>query len=103
MQCPECKVNNPTSWQQHDTGCGVVKRQRDHEDAAQRLDAERRAHADALPPRPFVHVGEVLGQFYNELTQLIREHQALKAFEARVVEAAKSPAAWLQLRQELAR
>jgi hypothetical protein len=57
----------------------------------------------APPNRPSVHVGEVLGVLYGELTQLIREHQALKAFEGRVVEAAKSPAAWLQLRQELAK
>jgi hypothetical protein len=60
----------------------------------------------AKPPieqRPIVHHGEVLGVLYGELTQLIREHQALKAFEARVVDAAKSPAAWLQLRQELAK
>jgi hypothetical protein len=53
------------------------------------------------PQRPSVHHGEVLGVLYGELTQLIREHQALKAFEARVVDAAKSPAAWLALREEL--
>lgn len=73
------------------------------EQAAQRLDAERRTHADGLPPRPFVHHGEVLGQLYSELTQLIQGYQTLQKFEARVAEAAKSPAAWLQLRQELAK
>ncbi len=51
--------------------------------------------------RPTVHVGEVLGVLYNELTQLIREHGQLKGFEQRVVQAAKSPAAWLALREEL--
>ena len=53
------------------------------------------------PARPPVHVGEVLGILYNELTQLIREHGQLKGFEQRVVQAAKSPAAWLALREEL--
>ena len=55
----------------------------------------------AAPTPRAVNVGEVLGVLYNELTQLIREHQQLKGFEQRVVQAAKSPAAWLALREGL--
>lgn len=55
------------------------------------------------PERPIVRHGDVVPMVLNELTSLFRDLIALKQFEARVTEAAKSPAAWLQLRQELAK
>lgn len=51
--------------------------------------------------RPVVHAGEVAATLFNDLALLFKRIQMADAFEAKVTEAAKSPAAWLLLREEL--
>lgn len=53
------------------------------------------------PERPVVHAGEVAATLFNDLGLVFRRIQAADAFEAKVVAAAKSPSAWLLLREEL--
>jgi hypothetical protein len=60
----------------------------------------------ARPPveqRPLVHHGEVAATLFNDLRALFGRLRQLEAFEQHVMNAAKSPAAWLSLRQELAK
>lgn len=45
--------------------------------------------------------GAVAANLFNELRALFTRCQMADAFEAKVFEAAKSPAAWLLLREEL--
>lgn len=54
---------------------------------------------DPLPT--IVRHGDVLPMVLVELTALFREYRALKEFEAKVAVAAKSPAAWGALREEM--
>lgn len=51
--------------------------------------------------RPIVRHGDVLATTYRELGMAFAAITRLEAFEAKVVEAAKSPSAWLALRAEL--
>lgn len=51
--------------------------------------------------RPPVREGAVLATMFNELGTVFRRIQMADAFEKKVTEAAKSPAAWLLLREEL--
>lgn len=57
-----------------------------------------------LPPvdaRPLLRQGDVTATLFNELGTIFRRIQMADAFEKKVTEAAKSPAAWLLLREEL--
>lgn len=65
-----------------------------------RLDAKRASSAIAAD-RPVVHQGEVLATLFGELQTVFRRVGMADAFEKKVTEAAKSPAAWLLLREEL--
>ena len=53
---------------------------------------------DARPP---LRAGDVTATLFNELGTIFRRIQMADAFEKKVTEAAKSPAAWLLLREEL--
>lgn len=54
----------------------------------------------AAEPR-IVRDGDVLPTLFNEIGRVVRRLREADAFERRVVESAKSPAAWLALRAEL--
>lgn len=57
-----------------------------------------------IPPvdtRPTVREGAVAATLFNELGTIFRRIAMADAFEKKVTEAAKSPAAWLLLREEL--
>ena len=51
--------------------------------------------------RPVLHAGDVTATLFNEFGTIFRRIQMADAFEKKVTEAAKSPAAWLLLREEL--
>ena len=51
--------------------------------------------------RPAVKPGEVFMHLLNEMGIVVRRCNLADAFEKKVTEAAKSPAAWLLLREEL--
>ena len=53
---------------------------------------------DARPP---LRAGDVTATLFNEFGAIFRRIQMADAFEKKVTEAAKSPAAWLLLREEL--
>lgn len=56
--------------------------------------------ATDVRPKP-VPEGAVAASLFNELRALFTRCQMADAFESKVLEAAKSPAAWLLLREEL--
>lgn len=83
---------------------------RDHEDRLNRMRAEKvqagRSETEGKTtqadlPRPSVTEGAVAANLFNELRALFHRCQVADAFEAKVNAAAKSPAAWLLLREEL--
>lgn len=53
------------------------------------------------PEQPVIRYGNVLMTLGQEINIAAQQLAALKRFEQRVIEAAKSPAAWLALREEL--
>lgn len=69
-------------------------------------DSEPREETREINPArvapPVVRRGDVLLTLGHEIHLAATRLRALEAFEARVVAAAKSPAAWLALREELA-
>lgn len=63
--------------------------------------AESMAGIPPVDARPLLRQGDVTATLFNELATVFRRIQMADAFEKKVTEAAKSPAAWLLLREEL--
>src|SRR5690242_9620669 len=105
----ECMVGGCRTLVSDSGGNGeavLCERHANQSPLAMEVERERTLPEVARPPveqRPIVHQGEVAAVLFNDLRALFGRLQQLEAFEQHVMNAAKSPAAWLSLRQELAK
>lgn len=99
VDCIECGCKLPWAWSM--ARCETC--QRDYLRAADAAAARGDVMTEKPAPdeQPVIRYGNVLMTLGQEINIAAQQLAALKRFEQRVIEAAKSPAAWLALREEL--